>query len=143
VADLIDALLRAGDASTPTGRVFFAADNAAVTWQDIYAGIARAAGSNPLELQLPAPALALAGQAGNLLSLLTGRHFLMNSNKIALSRPRWWLCDSSRAQRELGWTATTQLDDGLRVTYEWYLEAGWLRTPRHRVGTAAVQEKTL
>jgi hypothetical protein len=65
-----------------------------------------------------------------LLSLLTGRHFLMNTNKVALSRPSWWLCDSSRARQELGWEPGTALDDGLRETYQWYLNAAWLRAPR-------------
>ena len=130
VRDLVKALLIAADHDVVSGRTYFVASDAAVTWSDLYRGIARVAGTHPIELQLPRPALALAGQAGNLLSLLTGRHFLMNTNKVALSRPRWWLCDSSRAHRELGWTASTPFEEGLRETYRWYVDAGWLRAPR-------------
>ncbi len=127
VRDLVQALIMAADCQAAEGRTYFAAGDQAVTWSDIYQAVARQAGSSPIEIQLPAPALALAGKAGNLLSLLTGRHFLMNTNKVALSRPRWWLCDSSRARRELGWTATTTLDDGLLETYQWYVKEGWLK----------------
>jgi nucleoside-diphosphate-sugar epimerase len=140
VSDLVDGVLRAAESEASLNRVYFVAGDSPVTWRDIYDGAARVAGTEPRQLQLPAAALWLAGQAGNLLSLLTGKHFLMNSNKVTLSRPRWWLCDSSRAHQELGWTATTSLDDGLRQTYQWYLNAGWLRAPSSAPAGSVPQE---
>jgi len=36
-----------------------------------------------------------------------------------------WHSDPSRAREELGWTAATRLEDGLRATWEWYRARGW------------------
>ena len=127
VRDLVHAVLLAGDHPAASGRTYFVAAGDVVTWNHIYRGVAKLAGTVPLEIQLPRAAMWVAGRAGNLLSLVSGRHFLLNANKIALSRPRWWLCDATRAKRELGWSATTTLADGLEETYRWYLDAGWLR----------------
>jgi dTDP-D-glucose 4,6-dehydratase len=57
---------------------------------------------------------------------------LANGHKTRLARPRWWLCDATRARAELGWRESTTLQEGLRETYLWYLQAGWMRarTPR-------------
>src|SRR5204863_163278 len=84
------------------------------------------------ELQIPRSALALAGFAGDAVSALTGWHSLANRHKTRLARPRWWLCDASRARAELGWAPRTTLQQGVRETYLWYLQAGWMRarTPR-------------
>src|SRR5258706_555982 len=127
----------AGDHPAASGRTYFVAAGDVVTWNHIYRGVAKLAGTVPLEIQLPRAAMWVAGRAGNLLSLVSGRHFLLNANKIALSRPRWWLCDATRAKRELGWSATTTLADGLEETYRWYLDAGWLRARRPRRSVAA------
>src|SRR5260221_443009 len=101
VRDLVHAVLLAGDHPAASGRTYFVAAGDVVTWNHIYRGVAKLAGTVPLEIQLPRAAMWVAGRAGNLLSLVSGRHFLLNANKIALSRPRWWLGEATRAKREL------------------------------------------
>ncbi|MES2179196.1 MAG: NAD-dependent epimerase/dehydratase family protein [Gemmatimonadota bacterium] len=127
VRDLVEAILIAANARAAVGRTYFVAGEAPVTWGQIYALVAGFAGVQPIELQLPAAALWLAGQAGSLLSLLTGKGLLVNANKMALARPKWWLCDSSRIRRELGWSDAVSLQQGILETYLWYVNAGWLR----------------
>jgi hypothetical protein len=93
-----------------------------------------------VELQLPLPAIALAGVAGDVVSALTGWHSLANGNKTRLARPRWWLCDAARARDELGWRESVGLQEGVRDTYLWYVNAGWMRARTPRPGTAPSQE---
>ncbi len=126
VADLVDILLLAAEHDAARGRTYFAAGEDGVTWRALYAEIAAAAGARPFELQIPLPALRLAAHAADVVGSLMGRQTLLNRNKAALARPRWWLCDSSRARDELGWVPKIGLQEGVRATYLWYLEAGWL-----------------
>ena len=133
VADTVAALLLAAEHPAAVGRTFFVANEQPTTWRELYAAMARAANVAPaLELQIPLQALALAGLAGDAVSALTGWHSLANGHKTRLARPRWWLCDATRARAELGWHPAKTLQEGLRETYLWYLHAGWMRarTPR-------------
>lgn len=130
VADLVAALLRAAERPAAAGRTYFVAGDAPITWGQLYDEVAAAAGSRPIQLQVPRSAVRMAARAGDLLSSLTGRATLLNSNKAALARPRWWLCDASRARAELDWQATVPLQVGVRETYNWYVDAGWLRPPK-------------
>jgi len=133
VADLVAALLSAAEHPSAAGRTYFVANEAPTTWRALYDEIARIAStSRLLELQLPLPALAIVGAAGDLVSALTGWHPLANGNKTRLARPRWWVCDPSRASAELGWRSTIPLQQGVRDTYLWYLEAGWIRARTRR-----------
>ena len=137
VADLVDALLRAAERPQAVGRTYNVANDAPVSWQELYAEIAAAASLEPaLSLQLPLPAIAAAGYAGDVVSALTGWHTLANRHKTRLARPRWWLCDPARARDELGWISTIPLQRGVRDTYLWYLAAWWMR-PR-TAGRASV-----
>jgi len=133
VADTVDALLLAAEHPAAVGRTYFVANERPVSWRELYAEMARAAGVRPrLQLQIPLRAITLAGLAGDAVSALTGWHSLANRQKTRLARPRWWLCDSTRARGELGWHETRPLQQGIRETYLWYLQAGLMRarTPR-------------
>lgn len=139
VRDLVDAILLAAGAPAAAGRTYYVANADPVTWRTLYSLIEQVSGAHPLELQLPGPFLALAGQAGSLFSLITGRAVLLNHNKIALARPRWWLCDSSRIRAELGWYERTSLLEGVRETYLSYCTSGALRA---RANAPPMTERT-
>lgn len=130
VDDLVRALLLAAVRPEAIGRTYFVAAEVAVTWGEIYDSIATIAATTPWPIQLPSLALRLAARGGDLLSMFTGRASIVNHNKVALARPRWWLCDASRARRELGWISEVPLQQGLRQVYTWYVDAGWLAAPR-------------
>jgi nucleoside-diphosphate-sugar epimerase len=136
VDDVVRALMLAGEHPAAVGRTYFVADETPVTWRALYDEVARAARAQPLQVQLPLAAVLVAARAGDLVSSITGRPTLLNRNKAALARPRWWLCDASRARAELGWTSRVSLRDGVRDTYLWYVEAGWLRAPKPGKGNA-------
>ncbi|HEX7978480.1 MAG TPA: NAD-dependent epimerase/dehydratase family protein [Gemmatimonadaceae bacterium] len=139
VADLVDALLRAGDRPEAVGRIYNVANDDSVSWQELYDEVAAAASLTPaVSLQLPLPAIALAGYAGDVVSALTGWHTLANRHKTRLARPRWWLCDPSRAHDELDWISAIPLQRGVRDTYLWYLAARWMRPRPAGSGGAAV-----
>ena len=128
VADLVDAVLRAGDRAEAVGRTYNVANDAPVSWQVLYTEVAAAASLVPaMNVQLPLAAIAAAGYAGDVVSALTGWHTLANRHKTRLARPRWWLCDPSRAHDELDWNAAIPLQRGVRDTYLWYLAARWMR----------------
>jgi nucleoside-diphosphate-sugar epimerase len=129
VDDLVRALLLAAAHPAAIGRTFFVAAEQPVTWRQLYDAIAEAAGTRPLQVQLPLSALRLAAHGADLMGAITGRVTLLNRNKAALARRRWWLCDPSAIREALGWRAEVTLQDGVRNAYLWYVDAGWLRHP--------------
>lgn len=140
VADVVDALVRAAERPVAAGRTYFVAGEAPVSWGELYDAIAMAAGSRPRQIEIPPTAVRLAGHAGDLLGAVTGRATLLNRNKAALARPQWWLCDASQARTDLDWTSTVPLHIGVRETYDWYVDAGWLRPPKRDTTERPMEE---
>lgn len=130
VQDLVQALMLAAEQSVAVGRTYFIADEAPVTWGELYDSIDLVMGRRPIAVPLPPSLLRVAARGGDLVSAVTGRASILNRNKAALARPRWWLCDPSRARQDLGWRAGVPLLDGLRATYNWYVDSRWLRPPK-------------
>jgi len=92
------------------------------------------------DVQIPLPAVAAAGFAGDILSALTGWYTLANRQKTRLAHPRWWLCDPSRAHAELDWKSVVPLQRGLHETYLWYLAARWMRPRTHGRASVPTEE---
>ncbi|MBI3569054.1 MAG: NAD-dependent epimerase/dehydratase family protein [Gemmatimonadetes bacterium] len=128
VRDVVGAVLAAADSPAAVGRTYFVAAERSVSWRELYGAVAAAAGRSLRAVQLPAWTLA-AGAALGPLFARRGTVPLVSPHKVALARPRWWTCDASRARAELGWHAAVSFDDGVRETYAWYRDAGWL--PAH------------
>ncbi len=126
VDDAVDAILRAGTHPAAAGRVYFV-ESTDASWRDVYRAVSQAARSAlHVELDLPDWALTIAGHAGDAFARLTGRAALVNSAKIALGRPKWWLCSGERAREELGIVARVSLADGAKRTLAWYRAEGLL-----------------
>ena len=50
----------------------------------------------------------------------------LTGDKLRELTERYWICDSSKAERLFGWKAEIPIDLGLRSTADWYLESRWL-----------------
>lgn len=130
VHDLVRALLAAAGQTVAVGRTYFVSNERPVTWGELYDAIDGVIGRSPIPLPVPPLVRDLAARGGDVVSAVTGRATIVNRNKALLARPRWWLCDSSLARTELGWNEEVPLLDGLRATYNWYVEARWLKPPK-------------
>jgi nucleoside-diphosphate-sugar epimerase len=126
VTDLVDGLLRAALSERAAGRTYFLGGQT-VCWTELQERIAAACGRR-IRLTVNVPPLlvdllcALVGAAGR----LTGRGFLLNPQKRAISRRPRWVCSSERARRDFGFRPAHDLERGLAETVRWYREQGWL-----------------
>ena len=127
VRDLIDGMIRAALTPTAAGRTYYLTHDAPATWQEVYRAAALAASVElRTELDVPQPVVEVLGWVGDAMARLTGRVGILNSNKVALGRAEYWLCSGERARRELSFSPAIGLADGMRATYAWYRERGWL-----------------
>jgi nucleoside-diphosphate-sugar epimerase len=57
---------------------------------------------------------------------LTGKAKMLDWQKSREILQPYWLCDISKAKKELGYQPTYSLEQGLSETIRWYEEEGWL-----------------
>lgn len=126
VGDLARALVQALKRPNLAGQVYFLSDGQAHSWRDLALALARVVGG-PARV-LPTPWWMLRGACA--LGALAGRigrwPAQLNPDKWLEARQVGWLCDSSRARRDLGLPAMCDLEAGLSATVRWYREHGWL-----------------
>jgi nucleoside-diphosphate-sugar epimerase len=124
--DCARACVRAIDADVASGSIFTLDDGAVHTMAELIYEAESAVGKKAF-LRIPLPRRVVEGAAT--LSELYGR---VSNKAVMLTRDKCnelfdqWVCDSKRAQAELGWMPEMRFSDGVKHTVAWYREAGWL-----------------
>jgi nucleoside-diphosphate-sugar epimerase len=106
--------------------VFYVSDGAVHTWESIMERIAAAVGRRVRVIPLPRVVAALAAHADRTVASLTRKKPLLTPDRLLELLQPEWTCDDSRARRELGFVASTDLPTGLRQTAAWYRDQRWL-----------------
>ena len=127
VRDVADGIVRAASAARAEGGTFFLANDAPVQWANLFQSAARVARRSLfVDAEIPEWLIGLGAAAGDVLARVGGTAGLLTSEKVALTKPQFWICSNERAKRELGFVPRIGLEEGLRETYDWYRTQGWL-----------------
>lgn len=125
------AITRAASRRDLAGRAGFVCDPAPIALGALAAEIARLPPRAARLVPVPDALVRLAGLAETLRESATRRSRPFNADKAKEILAGDWLCDSSPMRSDLALPPPISLADGLRATWDWYREAGWVH-PRRR-----------
>ena len=125
VQDLVTALLAAGEANVPSGEIFHVAGAGAFTWEQVGDALGEALGVRPKHVRIPLPMLLALATGADAWGWVTGRARYFSRGKVREAAGHW-VCDTSKARRQLGVVPRVGLAEGATATVKWYREAGWL-----------------
>lgn len=125
VKDAAIAVAQALTADTGAFSIYSLAEKTVHGWGEIGGIIAQSVGKKTMPLPLPNVAFHFAAFISEFTSIFTGRVPVLNRQKVdELIRP-YWVCDVSKAEKDLG-LDFTKLNFGGKIAYQWYKENGWL-----------------
>lgn len=128
VTDLVDGLVAAAASEQAAGRTYFIAAEQAVSWRRFGEVAGGVLGRRLRMITIPWPLAWTVALLWEGAARLRRRPAIISREKVREARCGGWICDVSRARRELGFTARTSLEEGIQRTVAWYREAGWLKT---------------
>lgn len=118
---VLGALERGGRSET-----FFVAHPEVLEYRGIAETLATLPSRRPWLVPVPAAAIRTAGFLAGVFSTFGKGPPVFNAEKANELLQRAWICDVSDAQVALGQPFRTTLAVGARLTWEWYLERGWI-----------------
>lgn len=131
VSDLVRGMVLAAnqeltDPRARSGDVFFLAEDRVYTDREILGVLARALAVRTVTLPIPEWLLIVVAHLSGILGRITGRHTLLNPDKLNEMLPGAWVCSNSKAKSELGFAPQVSLESGMPETVRWYRANGWL-----------------
>lgn len=126
VEDLADAALLAASRDTASGSIYHIAEERPYSWREFREVLLRTGGIQARNIRIPHWSAYLIGLVSEIGGVLQGKAALTNRQKVREAVQRYWTCDVSSARRDLGFAAGHSLENGLRMTWEWYRRQRWL-----------------
>lgn len=126
VQDLADAVAAVLLSEHTVGRSYLVDDGCIQTWTSVADAIACALVRKPKRVRMPVAAARSLGAIGDICARLTGKVWLINSQKVREFLQTSWTCSSQRIRDELGFRPQYSLERGIRETLSWYQENKWL-----------------
>jgi nucleoside-diphosphate-sugar epimerase len=126
VEDLVYGIILAAESPKAIGQIYFIADDQVYSWREAFQIIACVLDKKVITLRIPNAILfTVAFILENIFRLL-GKPALINIQKVREITQKYWLCDVSKAKKELGFSPKYKLKEGAEKTVRWYKEKGWL-----------------
>lgn len=107
--------------------IYFVSENRHYTWGDVAEIISRAAGRGKVRLiRIPYFILKFAAGVSDMFMRITEKPASFNSDKLNEFCQTYWLGDAASTEKEFGFNFIS-LETGVRITYNWYKENGWIK----------------
>lgn len=126
VDDCIDAILGSAKSESSIHKGYFLCDDAICTWGDYQSEVVRQANRRVLDVNLPEFFVKVAAHAGELATKVDGKPRLFNQQKATMGAQAAWSCRGDAARADFGFADKTSRVEGIRRTFAWYRENGWV-----------------
>jgi nucleoside-diphosphate-sugar epimerase len=126
IEDLVDGIILAAESPKATGQIYFIADDQIYSWREAFRIVAKALNKKTITLKIPKVFLYTIAFVSENIARLLGKPTVINVQKVREITQKYWLCDVSKAKRELGFSPKYPLEEGAKKTVKWYKEKGWL-----------------
>ena len=126
VKDLVGGIYTAAVSECAIGETYFLTDGDIHTWRGIERVIADALEKRPIQVKVPFFLLDFISICTEAAAKITRQTPTLNRQKVRDLKQRFWICDSTKAQKEFGYRPNYPLEKGIQETADWYRAHGWL-----------------
>jgi nucleoside-diphosphate-sugar epimerase len=126
VSDIVEGTIKAALSQTKSGDAFFLAHPVQNDWDRMGEAIASALGVKARRLVIPVPLMEGVALCAEAFSFISGKPALLNRQKMAEIRQRFWVVDTGKAEEVLGFAARVDFPVGAKITADWYRLHRWL-----------------
>ncbi len=123
IDDLINGIILSAESEKAIGKSYFLTDGKEHTNEEIAFCIAKTFNKNLTKVRIPWAIMPFLASLGERFS--KGKS-IFNRDKVRELSYNCWLCDCSKAVRELGYEPRVELQEGIKWTADWYRINRWL-----------------
>jgi dihydroflavonol-4-reductase len=126
VTDLARAVVEATVSERTAGETYFVSDGAVYLYTEMIERLAALLGKRTFTLRAPAPLVYAVAGMTELLAIFSSTTPYLNLDRARdLIQPHW-VCSPKKIEEQIGFKSCVSFTDGLRQTFEWYKEHGWV-----------------
>ncbi len=126
VKDFVNGLYLAGISDKSSSQIYFISSEKLYNWNTIGDAMENAFGKKALRLRLPHFLVYGVAVIAQFFSMFSSKPATFNLEKARDFVQENWTCNTNKAKEELGYSQKVSLEEGMKLTADWYKENNWL-----------------
>jgi len=126
VKDLVQGIYLAATKDISKGEIYFISSTEFYTWPQIGDELKKVTGKKAFTLRLPHFIVYAIAAIAQLFAMPLNKAATFNLEKARDFVQEAWTCDTTKAEKDLGYKQNYSLEEGLKRTIDWYRAEKWL-----------------
>jgi dihydroflavonol-4-reductase len=126
-SDLVGGIILACESEKAVSNTYFISSEKFYTWREIGKITSRLMNKRTMPVKIPHFLVYTVGAFAQFFSLFSSKPAILNLEKCKDLTQRYWICSAQKAMDELGFRENAGLENGLKMTIDWYRENGWIK----------------
>lgn len=126
VTDLVNGIILAAENEKACGQVYFISGDKIYSSEQIGKIISENLEMKAVKIKIPDWLVLTAGLVSESIANVIKKTTVFNKQKARDLIQSYWVCDVSKAKRELGFQPVVDIEKGMKTTVDWYIKHGWL-----------------
>lgn len=126
VIDLVNGLYLAAVNDKAAGQIYFISSEKFYNWEEIGSITSKVMKKKAIKIKVPHFVVFTIAGIAQFFALFSKKPATLNIEKAKDLTQTYWICDTSKAIRDLGYHQNISIEEGIERTVEWYKEMNWL-----------------
>lgn len=127
VADLAEAIVLAAINTAAAGQTYFVCNDQPYFWSTVVETLAQVMNRKVRTVAVPFPIAYLVASGMEFWGFIRRRATMLSRQKMVELAQPFWVVSNAKIKKELHFEPRTALEDGIRSTFDWYRQQGWLK----------------
>ena len=126
VVDLAQGLYLAAVSEKSNGEIYFISSEKFYNWDEVGKITSKVLGKKALKIRIPHFLVFTIAAFAQFFAMFSSKPTTLNLEKAKDLVQSYWICDTSKAMRELSYRQKISVEDGIKRTCEWYKKMKWI-----------------
>jgi nucleoside-diphosphate-sugar epimerase len=126
VKDLVEGLYLTAVSEKSKGETYFISSEKFYTWDQVGNVTSKVLNKKAFRIRLPHFIVFIVAAFAQFFAIFSSKPATLNIEKAKDLTQRFWICDTSKAVRELGYRQKISIEEGIKRTCDWYKEMKWI-----------------
>ena len=126
VADLAEGLYLAAISDKSNGEIYFISSEKFYNWDEVGEITSKVLGRRAFRIRIPHFIVFIIAAFAQFFAMFSSKPATLNIEKAKDLTQRFWICDTSKAMKELGYRQKVSIEEGIKRTCEWYKLMKWI-----------------
>lgn len=126
VADLAEGLYLAAISEKSNGEIYFISSEKFYNWDEVGEITSKVLGKKAFRIKIPHFIVFTIATFAQFFAMFSSKPATLNIEKAKDLTQKLWICDTSKAMKELGYRQKVTVEEGIKRTCDWYRQMKWI-----------------